>query len=144
MWANQYDHKKVYTGRLEYDKDLLAQINLFCLENNINKGYISVLGALKKDNLGYYNQESKKYQSFEINKPVEIVNCYGNISIKDQKPFAHIHLIVSDDKGNTKAGHTMPGCIIFAGEVYIHQVEGPDLIRDYNDLTGLPLWKNPS
>ncbi|MEW5818895.1 MAG: PPC domain-containing DNA-binding protein [Cyanobacteriota bacterium] len=142
MWANVYRPKRVFIGRLDYDRDLLEEIHLFCKENNIKTGYISVLGALKKATVGYYNQQEKKYETISINKNVEIVNCYGNISIKDGNPFAHIHLVLSDNKGETLAGHTMPGCIVFAGEVYIHEVDGPDCIREIDEITKLPLWKN--
>lgn len=143
MWAEKYATKEVFIGRLDYNADLLEQINSFCDEKNITSGFITVLGALKKANLGFYNQQEKKYESHPVDKNVEIVNCYGNISIKDGKPFAHIHLVVSDNEGNTKAGHTMPGCIIFAGEAYIHQLEGETLVRQFDETTALPLWKKP-
>lgn len=143
MWANSYTHKNVYIGRLDYDGDLLGQVNTFCAENNITAGFVSVLGALKKGVVGFYNQQEKKYESINVDKNLEIVNCYGNISIKEGKPFAHIHVVLSDREGKTIAGHTMAGCIVFAGEMYIHQVEGPELIRDYDETTALYLWKKP-
>lgn len=142
MFINTYKTKNIYIGKLEYESDLLESVNKFCDKKNINKGFIHIIGALKKSHLGFYDQQKRKYVSMPLNKPVEIINCIGNISLKDGKPFAHIHLIVSDDEGNTKAGHTMPGCIIFAGEIFIQEVEGPDLIRGFDDITGLPLWLN--
>lgn len=143
MWANRYEHKGIFIGRLEHDSDLLESINNYCDMNNIRVGYVSVLGALKKAVVGFYNQQERKYYSIPIDKNVEIVNCYGNISIKDEKPFAHIHLVVSDSTGATYAGHTMPGCIVFAAEIYIHQASGADLTRTYDETTGLPLWEKP-
>lgn len=143
MWANSYSHKNVFIGRLDYNGDLLEQVNTFCDKNNITAGFVSVLGALRKGVVGFYNQQEKKYESIDVDKNVEIVNCYGNISIKEGKPFAHIHVVLSDREGKTIAGHTMPGCIIFAGEMYIHQVEGPPLTRGYDEITALPLWEKP-
>lgn len=143
MWANRYEYKGVYIGRLCHDSDLLESINKYCDQNNIRVGYVSVLGALKKANLGFYDQQERKYYNIPVDKNLEIVNCYGNISVKDDEPFAHIHLVVSDNTGKTYAGHTMPGCIVFAGEIYIHQVQGQDLKRKYDEVTGLPLWEEP-
>jgi predicted DNA-binding protein with PD1-like motif len=141
MWANQYEHKQVFMGRLDYEGDLLEEINTFCEIQKISTGFVSIIGALKKASLGFYNQQEKKYQAYAINEPVEIVSCQGNISVKDGKPFAHLHLIVSNKDGKTAAGHTMPGCIIFAGEAYIQSVFGPQLFRGYDETTGLPLWE---
>lgn len=144
MWAKKYNFKNTYIGRLDHDADLLEEVNNFCNENNITCGYVTIIGALKKATMGFYNQETRKYKSFSIDQEVEIVSCYGNISIKDDKSFAHIHLVVSDDIGNCIAGHTMPGCIVFAGEIFIYEMDSNELVRQFDEVTGLPLWNKPA
>ncbi|MGD9580463.1 MAG: DUF296 domain-containing protein, partial [Vampirovibrionia bacterium] len=57
MWANKYNVKQVHIGRLDYNGDLLEQINTYCYENNIRAGFVSVLGALQKGVVGFYNQQ---------------------------------------------------------------------------------------
>ena len=48
--------------------------------------------------------------------------------------------ILADEKGNTKAGHLLEGAV-FAAEVHIRELEGPNLERKYDDVTGLWLWQ---
>ena len=42
---------------------------------------------------------------------------------------------------NAFGGHLAQGTIIFACEIIIHAFEGPELTISYDDITGLPLWR---
>jgi len=59
--------------------------------------------------------------------------------LKGGEPFVHVHVVLSDEKGNTKAGHLLEG-IVFAAEVHLSQLEGPKLERKYDEVTELMLW----
>lgn len=65
----------------------------------------------------------------------------GNISIKDNKPFAHAHIAVSNEKGEVLGGHAMSGCVIAAtGELVLVEAKGAQLLRKMDDKTKLFLW----
>lgn len=134
--------KNTYIGKFDYDCDVLAAINEFCHNNDINSGWFSIIGAVKTSCLGFYNQEDKKYTVKKFDEPMEIVSCSGNISIKDGKPFAHMHIVLSDESGCAFGGHVMHGTIVFAGEFIIQSYEGEKLVRGLDGQTGLPLWQN--
>jgi predicted DNA-binding protein with PD1-like motif len=143
MWANKYKVKNVFVGRGDNDADLLEQINQFCIENDIKTGLVSAIGAIKNIRLGYYKQDVKKYTIQEdlSNKgPFEIVHCGGNVSLKDNKPFCHLHIVAADREGNCFGGHLMPGVKIFALEFVIQEFEGEELHRGIDEVTELPLW----
>ncbi len=144
IWANKYEITKAYIGRLPHSSDLLEEINNFCAQNNVKKGVINIIGAVKQAKLGYYIQDKQEYiiiNEEKLNSGLEIVSCTGNISIKDAKPFAHLHIIVSDRESCTYGGHLMPGTIVYAGEFIIQEFAGEDLVRSIDKTTGLPLWK---
>lgn len=141
--ANSYQIVKTYIGRIPYDSDLLEQVNGFCLDNNIKCGSASIIGAVKQAKIGYYPQDKYIYQVLEgenLKRGLEIVSCTGNISIKDSKPFAHLHIVLSDAEGKTYGGHLMPGTIVYASEFIIQELKGPDLVRGFDEITKLPLW----
>ena len=48
-------------------------------------------------------------------------------------------MVLSDDRGNTVAGHMLEGTV-FAAEVHLRELIGPSLERKYDDVTGLSLW----
>ncbi|HSA07205.1 MAG TPA: DNA-binding protein [Candidatus Gastranaerophilales bacterium] len=143
MKANSYEIVKTYMGRIPYDSDLLEQINSFCIENNIKCGMANIIGAVKQAKIGYYSQYKQSYKTLEgenLTGGLEIVSCTGNISIKDSKSFAHLHIILSNSEGIAFGGHLMPGTIVYAGEFIIQEFKGPDLVRSIDETTKLPLW----
>lgn len=144
MWANKYSIKEVFMGKGDYDADLLGQINQFCQQNNIRCGMVNAIGAIKNLKLGYYKQDVKQYVTLDENLsnkgPFEIISCNGNISLKDGKPFCHLHIVASDREGKCFGGHLLPDVKIFALEFIIYSFEGDELKRGIDEVTKLPLW----
>lgn len=133
--------KAPFLGRLPKGADLLEALTAVCREQNITRGAIALIGAVEKASLGFYYQDTKKYVSHDFPENLEILSGLGNVSLKDGQPFAHLHLILGRENGESVGGHAMPGCVIFACEVCITPIEGPDLVREFDEPTGLPLWK---
>ncbi len=74
-------------------------------------------------------------------EPLEIVSCMGNISIKENEPFVHAHIAVSNRKGEVFGGHILPGCIIAAtGEHFLIEAVDVELQRKPDEKTQLYLW----
>lgn len=127
--------------RLPYNEDLLTWLGQLCRERDIKLGTVSLIGALKKATLAYYHQDRKQYESTTYDTPLEIVSCLGNISLREEQPFVHLHAVLSNDKGQTLAGHLISPSIIFAAEAFLQQLEGKTLVRAYDEITGLHLWQ---
>lgn len=129
-------------GRVPHGADLLDWITSFCVEKNITLGTISLIGAVSQAAYSYYDQADKKYHTIgPVERELEILSATGSISLKDGAPFAHIHIIFSDEKGDAFGGHLVTGTTIFACEFNITKLSGPALERDYDETTGLYLWK---
>ena len=129
-------------GKLLHGGDLLAELEKICSDKKIKTGILTAIGAVKNATVGFYNQTEKKYLKHQFDKPLEILSLNGNISIKDDKTMVHAHIVLSDSEGNSFGGHLMPGTTIFACEFWIYEIEGELLIRGFDEVTGLPLWKN--
>ncbi len=132
---------KMFMGKLEYGADLLEEITQFCIDEDICLGRVEALGAVKKARLGYYNQDNHEYHFYDLNQTLEITNLTGNISIKDGVPIVHAHVTLSDKNGCAYGGHLVPGTVVFAGEIVIQVLEGPQFERGLDQKTGLPLWR---
>ena len=126
--------------RLKHDADLVQSIAELARSKGVEAGSFTAIGALKSARLGYYDQSSHEYREIRIDSPCELASCTGNISLKDGEPFAHIHVVLADEAGNTKAGHLLEG-IVFAAEVHLRQLKGPKLERKHDEATGLSLWE---
>jgi len=139
MGLLEYSAGKELIVCLKHDADLVQSITELVRSKGIVAGSFMAIGALKRARLGYYDQKSHEYREMKIDTPHEMASCIGNVSLKDGVPFVHAHVVLADEKGNTKAGHLFEG-IVFAAEVHLHQLEGPRLERKYDEVTSLSLW----
>ena len=137
-----YPENQAHLCRLPHDGDVLEEINKICADHGITAGTLTVIGAVKKVRLGFYHQDRKEYEILDFDEPLEIVSCAGNISLKDGKPFAHLHVALSDARGALIGGHLMPGTVIFAAEACIQKFHGAAPAREFDPTTGLPLWQS--
>ena len=127
---------KIVIARLYEDEDLLETINQTAKQSNVNTGVFSLIGTLKRAAFEFYR--ARKYSVIRIGGPLEIVSCTGNISLKENQPFAHAHIALSDEKGNVKGGHVMTGCIVGAtGELMLIEAVNLSLHRRYDEKTNL-------
>lgn len=126
-------------ARLDHGEDIIGQITDLAVEKEIETASLSVIGALSRAELGYYDQASQKYIEIRIDEPVELVSCSGNISLREGRPFVHAHAVLSDREGRVRGGH-LNSALVFAAELYIQELLGLHLKRVPDSITGLNLW----
>lgn len=116
--------------RLTRGCDLKLEIIKYCKDNNINAGaIISGVGSLS--HLYIRLAEAKDYIDRE--ESYEIVSITGTVSKED----VHIHISVSDNKGNTIGGHLKNGTIIDTTcELVIYELTDYAFIREFDQETG--------
>lgn len=127
-------------GRLPYGKDLIVAVEGFCADHAIQTAVFSVIGSVTSATLGSYDQNQQVYVTFKKEEPLEIVHCTGNVSLKDGKIAVHAHAVLADINGQTVGGHIFSETVVYAGEIYIQELSGKPLEREYDDTTGLSLW----
>jgi predicted DNA-binding protein with PD1-like motif len=135
-----YTLKRTVIGQLPHGADLYESLTAFVQRENIHMGRIAGLGATTHAVVAYYDQNTRTYNPIEFPGGMEILNLHGNVSIRDGKPFVHVHILLGDREGRIFGGHLMPGTKLFACEVFIDELEGEELVRERDERTGLHLW----
>ena len=133
--------KRTLIGQLPYGADLYDGLTQLVQKENIRLGRISGIGATTHAVVAFYDQETKKYNPLEFAGGMEILNLQGNVSIREGKPFVHVHLLLGDPEGKVVGGHLLQGTTLFACEVTIDELEGDELVRWHDETTGLYLWE---
>ena len=143
MFLKQFERGRTFVAKLDYQADLLEELNKICQHEYIKAGYIQVIGAISSLKYGFFDQDEKEYtyNTYAYDESMEIVSCSGNVSVKDGKPFCHMHIVSSDKKGKCVGGHIVAGTSIYAAEVVIQEILGEDLVRELDETTKLTLWK---
>lgn len=132
--------RETMMGKLRYGCDLLESLTNVCSDREVRLGRIKAIGAVQKACLGYYNQKTRTYQFTTFDRPLEITDLTGNVSLKDGKPFVHAHVTLADEAGRSYGGHLAPGTVVFACEFILESFEGPAFHRRPDEETGLMLW----
>jgi predicted DNA-binding protein with PD1-like motif len=137
----KFSVREVFVGLLPSGGDLLDELEKFAVTNDIEAADIQIIGFADGAIFGYYDSQTREYVQKTMEGELEIVTAVGTISMKDGKHFAHIHIVIGDEKGNLKGGHLLPGTKILVAETRITVLEGNQLIRKHDPETGLFLWQ---
>lgn len=127
-----------YVARLETGADWRAEIEALADEVGADAGWFTALGAVQDAELMFYDQETLEYHPIELDEPLEVASCVGNVSLLDGERFAHTHAVLSRPDGETVAGH-LNEATVWAGEVHLRVFEEP-LEREHDETTDLDLW----
>ncbi|MHA1426038.1 MAG: PPC domain-containing DNA-binding protein [Candidatus Helarchaeota archaeon] len=111
---------RMFLIKLEPNDKLLESITQAVQANTIKTGFFTAIGALNTANIGYYMLDQKSYKTITLIGDFEILACTGNVTLKDDSPFIHAHLIIADQEGKAYGGHLLPNCqISVTGEVFL-------------------------
>ena len=116
------EYKKTKFGyfvRLLRGEEVIACLTSLAEKEKIQSGFLFGLGAVSNPKLGYYDLNSKEYQSETFEGEFEIVNLTGNISQLDGKPLIHAHMTISDEECRAFGGHLFSAQIHATGEITI-------------------------
>lgn len=139
--------KDFYLLRLDPGEELRGEVEKFCLAmpdlakrdgSPIRAAWINALGSCQELELAYYNLGKKEYETKSFSEDLEIATVVGNIALKDNKPFIHIHGTFSNREMEVIGGHIMKCVILATCEVMLWKIEG-EMSRKHDEFTGLDL-----
>ncbi|MEM3153681.1 MAG: DUF296 domain-containing protein [Candidatus Bathyarchaeia archaeon] len=132
---------KIVFSRMIEGEDLAEAIKERAEKSKVKTGLIIVIGTLKTVVLGYYREGEYKY--IQLDGPLEIATCIGNIAIDEKgETIIHAHIVVTDENGKAFGGHLMRGSIVGAtAELAIIEALGLDLQRAFDEKTKLKLLR---
>ena len=141
MGAREYARGRRVVARLPHGGDLLEEIAAVADGYGMRAAELRAIGALQTARLAFYDQESHEYGEFAVDAPVELVGLLGNVSRRDGATAVHAHATLAGHDGACIGGHVAPGCVIFACELILQELVGEPLEREFDEVTGLPLWR---
>ncbi|MBU0762676.1 MAG: DNA-binding protein [Candidatus Altiarchaeota archaeon] len=128
-----------YMARLAKGADILDELKKLADERGIDSGFFSVIGACEKAELAFYDHVKRTYERHSIDEACEILNCTGNIFLKDGQRFIHAHATLSKKNGSAVGGH-VNSMSVFAAEAYV-RCFSEAVERKYDEETGLYLME---
>ena len=97
---------------------------------------VEAIGGVEELRLAYFNRDAKRYEEHDFKEFLEVTGILGNITMKDGKPFLHIHGTFGRRDLSTLAGHVMTAKVFPLLEVVITSTKNRAL-RRFDDQLGL-------
>ena len=119
---NYKQDEDTYLISLNQNEEIMQTLTAFCTENDILNGQLSGIGAIKDIEIGAYILEEKKYVKEVFPDTWELSSLQGNILLKDNEPFIHAHVTISDHHFNTKGCNIFKATVAVAGEFIIRKI----------------------
>ena len=130
LMAQDSSQGKYYSFRVKPHEDLKRQVLKFASDHKIKAGAIvSCAGSLEQYNIRFANQPEATVQKGFF----EIVSLSGTFS----DTSSHIHISVSDEKGQTTGGHLMDKNLVYTtAEIVIVELTDLEFAREKDSTYG--------
>ena len=111
-----------YIIYLEQGESIMARLTQFCKDHQIINGQISGIGAIKEIELGTYDLKNQEYITHKLDDIWELTSYQANIQLKDEEPFIHAHINISNHDLNPKGGHLFEATVAAVGEFVLNKI----------------------
>ena len=126
--------------KLERGEEVVSSIQDFCARRGIRGAVFTGIGAVKNSTIGYYNLDSRDYGWKNFPEDREVASMNGNVALVDDKPFVHVHTVLSatDETLSCIGGHMKSAEVAVTLEIFLTPLPTP-LTRVMDDSIGLKL-----
>ena len=128
---------KDYFIYIEKNELVMKTITKFCISEGIKNAKVSGIGAVKNTEIGAYDILNKEYIRKQYPRTLELVSFEGNVTLKEEQPFVHSHVVLSNHDMKTIGGHLFETTISAVGEFFLKSFDGNGF-RKLNEDVGLP------
>jgi predicted DNA-binding protein with PD1-like motif len=124
---------------LDTGDEILSSVRDFAQKQHLSGSSFKAIGALSQVKLGWFNWETKKYQTaVAFDEQVELLSLIGDVALLDGEPQVHAHLVVGRADGTAHGGHLMSATVRPTCELIL--TESPQhLQKQFDPESGIAL-----
>jgi len=89
----------------------------------IRTARVEAIGGVDRLTVGYFNHRKKRYEEHDHRGFLEVTSILGNITLKDGRPFLHIHGTFAKKGCSIIGGHILSATVMPLLEVVITPTE---------------------
>jgi hypothetical protein len=102
----------------------------------IRTAKVVAIGGVNQLRLAYFNSKAKKYEVHEYNEFLEAASLIGNLTLKDEEPFLHLHGTFGRRDMSVIGGHVVSAKVFPLLEAVIAPTVNR-AFRRFDEQTGL-------
>jgi len=117
--------------RFEDGKDIIESLKRVAKEHQIQSGLVlSGIGMLRDSEVSFYSREKAGYLTNKYKEPVELLSLSGNISLRNNEIFFHLHVALGKEDKSAIGGHLKKATVHSTLEGVILKFSEIKLMRD--------------
>ncbi|MGP8124343.1 MAG: PPC domain-containing DNA-binding protein [Nitrososphaerales archaeon] len=97
---------------------------------------VEAIGGVNELRIAYFNSNAKKYEEHQYHEFLEVASLIGNVTLKDEEPFLHLHGTFGRRDMSVIGGHVISGKIFPLLEAVFTPTENLAL-RRFEEKVGL-------
>ncbi len=106
------DNPKTFIIILDSGEEILSSLKSFAKEQRLSGSSFKAIGALSQAELGWFNWETKEYQTaVNLKEQIELLSLIGDITLQGSEPQVHAHLVVGRSDGTAHGGHLLSATV---------------------------------
>lgn len=105
--------------------EIVSGLTQFAEQRHIVSAYISGIGGLISAKLGWGSPTVPGMKEIDVTQKCELVLLTGNISMRGQHPYVHLHAVVAFSDGSTKGGHVIEARVDPIAEIFVVTTAAP-------------------
>jgi hypothetical protein len=125
---------KIYS--LRRGSNFVDEVQKIAEAERIMTARVEAIGGVNRLALGYFDREKRKHEEHVYNEFLEVACMLGNITMKDGKPFLHVHGTFGRRDMSALSGHVISATVFPMLEVVITPTSNRAL-RKFDKKTGL-------
>lgn len=123
---------------LQEGEEIIESLLAFATEHGVRGASFAGIGAVDRCTLGFYDRERGDYDEIHLDEQLEVLSVIGNISLFEDAPRIHAHIVLGDAAGNARGGHLLSAQVWPTLEITVELHDEP-LVRTRDATLGLPL-----
>lgn len=126
--------------KLARGEELIETLARCCAERGIKNAVFQGIGAVEQVEIGYYNLDTREYFFRKDDGVFEVAAMQGNVALVDDKPFIHVHAVLSrcDETLECIGAHIKSARVAVTLEVFMTPLDS-SIERKLDDDIGLKL-----
>ena len=128
-------NKKPKTFAVVFDTgdEVVSGLKTFARENRLSASQFTAIGAFSNARLGFFNIAERGYKKIPINEQVEVLSLLGDITLGENEPAVHAHVVLGKSDGTAHGGHLLEAhvrptleVILTEPPAHLHKAHDPE------------------
>jgi predicted DNA-binding protein with PD1-like motif len=135
---HEHGGERTFVVVLDRGDEAMNSLTVFAAEQQLNAARFTAIGAFSRGVVAFFDWNTKSYRNISIDEQVEVLSLVGDISLDNDQPKVHAHVVLGKADATAHGGHLVEGQVRPTLEIVITEAPGY-LRRRHDPETGLSL-----